>query len=344
MKVLIAGLGGIGQRHVRNLRRLLGNEVEISAYRVRQLDHTLSDALEIEPDADVVQKYAIKTFNSLDEALAEQPDAVFVCNPSSLHLQVALASAEARCHLFIEKPLSHDYEKVDELISLVEQQDLNALVGYQMRFHPTLLQLRTLLMDRAVGRVLSVIAEVGEFLPGWHKYEDYRSLYASRADLGGGVVLSQIHELDYLYWLFGVPRRVFALGGHLSNLEIDVEDVASELLEFEVDGQIVPVQLHQDYLQRPPTRSCKVIGEAGRIIADFTEPALRFVDVDGEVTETKQTEFQRYQLFMDELSHFVACIEGKAKPLVTLRDGAQSLRMALAIKESMATGKVVELQ
>ena len=88
-------------------------------------------------------------------------------------------------------------------------------------------------------------------MPGWHPYEDYRALYAARADLGGGVVLSQIHEFDYLYALFGLPRRLFAIGGHLSHLEIDVEDVASTLMEFNVDGHILPVHLQQDYLQRP---------------------------------------------------------------------------------------------
>ena len=78
---------------------------------------------------------------------------------------------------------------------------------------------------------MAVRIEVGEYLPGWHTYEDYRQMYASRADLGGGVILSQIHELDYLYWLFGLPKRVFALGGHLTRLEVDVEDIASILLE-----------------------------------------------------------------------------------------------------------------
>src|SRR4030095_294022 len=188
-------LGGIGQRHVRNLRRLRGNDVEISAYRVRQLNHTLSDNLEIEAGADVIQKYDIKSFTSLDAALAQRPDAVFVCNPSSLHLPVAQASADARCHLFIEKPLSDNYEKVENLIATVQSHNLTALVGYQLRFHPTLLQLEALLKTRAAGRVVAVIVEVGDFLPGWHKYEDYRTMYAARSDLGGGVVLSQIHEL-----------------------------------------------------------------------------------------------------------------------------------------------------
>jgi predicted dehydrogenase len=344
MKVLIAGLGGIGQRHVRNLRTLLGTEVEILAYRVRKLDRVLTEKFEIEEGITVEGKYKIKGFADLDLALEQQPDAALICNPTSLHLPVALAAAKAGCHLFVEKPLSHKYDDVDELISTVEGQKLIALVGHQMRFHPALLRLRSLLGCKNIGRVLAVNVEVGEYLPGWHPLEDYRAMYASRADLGGGVILSQIHELDYLYWLFGVPSRVFALGGHLSSLEIDVEDTASILMEFNVDGRNVPVHVHQDYLQRPPSRTCRVIGDAGKIIVDFNVPSLQVFDVRGQLAEGQEFDgFQRNQMFLDEMKHFLACIAGKDEPVVNLRDGAQSLRMALAAKESLQTGKAVEL-
>jgi predicted dehydrogenase len=62
-----------------------------------------------------------------------------------------------------------------------------------MRFHPCLQRLHELVLEKKVGQILSVRAEVGEYLPGWHTYEDYRQGYAARQDLGGGVILSQIH-------------------------------------------------------------------------------------------------------------------------------------------------------
>jgi predicted dehydrogenase len=344
MKALIAGLGGIGQRHVRNLRTLLGGEVEILAYRIRKLDRVLTEEFEIEEGIPVEDKYNIEVYADLDRALEQKPHAVLVCNPTSLHLPVALAAARAGCHLFIEKPLSHNYDDVEELISLVERQRLIALVGYQMRFHPALMRLRSLLCRKSIGRVLAVNVEVGEYLPGWHPYEDYRAMYASRSDFGGGAILSQIHELDYLYWLFGVPSRVFAMGGHLSSLEIDVEDVAAISMEFNVDGRNLPVHVHQDYLQRPPSRTCRVIGDAGKIIVDFNVPSLQVFDVQGQLSESRGFDgFKRNQMFLDETKHFLACIAGKEEPVVNLRAGAQSLRMALAAKESLQTGKAVEL-
>jgi len=345
VKVLMVGLGGIGQRHVRNLRTVLGSEVEIMAYRVRGLTHALTDRLKIEPGSNVEEKYDIQVFGDLDQALSQDPDAVFICNPSSLHVPIALSAAQAGCHLFIEKPLSHNHDGVEELIALVERQNLIALVGYQMRFHPCLQRLYTLLQQQAIGRVLAVRVEVGEYLPGWHTYEDYRQMYASRRELGGGVILSQIHELDYIYWLFGLPRRVFALGGHLSNLEIDVEDTASILMECIVEGQPVPIHVHQDYVQRPPSRTCQIIGDAGKILLDFHALTIHVFDARGQLVEARTFEgFQRNQLFLDELNHLLACLQGKETPVVTVRDGAQSLRIALAARQSIESGKVVALK
>ena len=344
MRVLIVGLGGIGQRHVRNLRALLGSEVEIMAYRVRGLTHALTDRLKIEPRSNVEEKFNIRAYGDLDQALAQDPDAVFICNPSSLHIPIALSAAQTGCHLFIEKPLSHNYNGVEELITLVERQNLVALVGYQMRFHPCLQRLQSLLQQQAIGRVLAVRVEVGEYLPGWHTYEDYRQMYASRRDLGGGVILSQIHELDYVYWLFGLPLRMFALGGHLSSLEINVEDTASILMECIVEGQPAPVHVHQDYVQRPPSRTCQVIGDAGKLLLDFHALSVQVFDGEGQLAATHTFEgLPRNQLFLDELNHFLACLQGDQTPVVTVRDAAQSLRMALAAKESLETGKVVEL-
>jgi predicted dehydrogenase len=349
MKILIAGLGGIGQRHLRNLQTLLGAGAEICAVDVRHNIPVLTDQLTVEAGTTLEEKYNLCIYPDLEPALAWKPEVVFVCNPTSLHVPTALQAAQAGCHLFIEKPLSNSLEQVQELIDLVEGRGLTAVVGYQMRFHPCLQRLSTLVREKKVGRILSVRAEIGEYLPGWHTYEDYRKMYASRQDLGGGVILSQIHEMDYLYWLFGLPHSVYALGGHLSRLELDVEDTADILISFAVDGHPFPVSLHEDFLQRPPSRGCAVIGDAGKILLDFPSQTVTVFDGEGKQVELSAfKDLQRNQLFLDEVSHFLKLPRPMDKggvgtsPLVGLRDAAQSLRMALAAKESLATGKVVE--
>lgn len=345
MKVLMVGLGGIGQRHVRNMRTLYGDQVELLAYRTRKLPVVLTDKLQVEPGSDLASKYAIQSFDSLDDALNQKPEITFICNPTSLHLQAALLAARAGSHLFIEKPLSHDLAGLDELSALVDKNQLVGYVAYQMRFHPCLQKAHSWLVSGQIGRVLAVRADVGEYLPGWHTYEDYRLMYASRRELGGGVILSQIHEMDYLYWFFGLPRRIFTMGGHLSSLEIDVEDVASTLMEFVIQGQIMPVHLHQDYIQRPPSRTLQIIGDRGKIQLDFHNLIARFFNADGSIGEELRFDnFQRNQLFLDELNHFFAAVRGESPVTVTIQDGIQSLRMALAARESLETGKVVVVE
>jgi predicted dehydrogenase len=189
-----------------------------------------------------------------------------------------------------------------------------------------------------------VRAVVGEYLPNFHRYEDYRSTYAARRDLGGGVVLSQIHELDYLSLLFGTPSRVFAMGGHLSDLEIDVEDVAAILLDCGDIERPLPISLQMDYMQRPGARGCEVIGSKGKIIMDLLAPSFVQFGPDGaEVCREAWPGFDRNALFLNQLRHFFAACDGKESPRCTLSDGVRSLTIALAVLRSLKSGSAVEV-
>ncbi len=344
MKALIVGLGAIGQRHVRNLRLLLGNGVEFLACRVRHLSQTITPELTVDPNRDVEHTLGVRAFNNLEEALEQKPTMALICNPTSLHLPVALLAANAGCHIFVEKPLSASLAGVDDLARELDRRQLVGLVGYQMRFHPCLRRVRELLAAAAVGAIIAVHAHVGEDIRGWHKYEDYRQSYAARSDLGGGTILTQIHEIDYLFWFFGMPRRLFSVGGHLSRLELDVEDTANILMEYHILGKHVPVHIHQNYLQRPAKRTLEIIGDAGTISVDLMTPSLSLVDAQGRIVEaTAYNGFERNHLFIEEMRHFLNCMQGQESPLVSLRDGARSLEIALASKASLISGRVVEL-
>jgi len=193
MRVLVAGLGAIGQRHARNLRAL-DPGIELLAFRRRRLGHVVTESLQRDDSRDVERELDATVFTDLDEALAARPDAVFVCTPSSQHLEIAQRAAEAGCHLFIEKPLSNALDGVARLRATLAGRSLVVLVGCQWRYHPAVRWLRQMLQENALGRLSSATIEYAEFLPDWHPYEDYRASYAARADLGGGVVLTQIHD------------------------------------------------------------------------------------------------------------------------------------------------------
>lgn len=344
MKILMVGLGGVGQRHLRNLRTVFGDDVEIIAYRVRRLSSVITPTLQLNENLDVEKEYGVRVFADLDSALAEKPDAAFICNPSSMHVPVALACVEAGCDIFVEKPLSNELVGLPELQAAVEKHGRIVMVGYQLRFHPCFLRMQEILQGGLLGNLLAVRATVGEYLPNWHRYEDYRTGYAAKASLGGGVVLSQIHEFDYLYALFGEPKRLFSVGGHWSNLEIDVEDIASTLMECEQDGRPLPVHLQQDYLQRPVYRQCEVVGDVGKAVLNFPELSVTWQNFETCAEELfSRKDFDRNQLFIREIEHFVDCVKTRKKPVVDLSEGAKSLRYALAAKESVATGRLVEL-
>jgi predicted dehydrogenase len=344
MKVLFCGLGSIGQRHLRNLKAIAGDDVQILAFRGRGASPVLNPDMTIRQGADIESTYGVRSFATLEDALAEQPDVVFVTNPNSLHVAVALQAAKAGCHLFIEKPVSHQAEGLAELVEIVERKRLVAFVAYQFRFHPGLLLMKSLVEKGDLGRLASAHVVNGEYLPDWHPYEDYRETHAAKRALGGGCLNIQTHEIDYALWLFGMPRRVFAVGGHLSNLEVDVEDSVSVLLECESNGRPLPVHIHLDYLQRPPQRICEVVGDAGKATYDYYAAKVEVHDTQTNTLQTHSfSEFDRNQMFVDELKHFLACVRGEAAPAVDLREGMRSLMVGLAAHESLRTGASVEV-
>jgi predicted dehydrogenase len=340
VRALVVGLGSIGQRHARNLRSLLGEDLVLSALRSGRGGPVVTSQLGAQA-GDPAADCDGGVFSDLEQALASRPGIVVVCNPTSLHVGVVAAAVRAGAAVFVEKPLSHGPEGLDELAALVAEREAVVAVGCQLRFHPALLAAHALLEQRALGRLIRVHAEVAEYLPSFHPYEDYRQSYAARADLGGGVALTQIHEIDYLRWFFGMPASVFAVGGHLSELEIDVEDSASALLSCEVDGAPLAVHVHLDYLQRPASRTCSIRGVDGAIELDLRRPSLRFTDSDGQVVREERFEaFERNDMFLDEMRHFLAATRHEHPVAVSLQDGIDAVRIAVAIGRSLRSGEL----
>jgi len=340
VRILIAGLGAIGQRHARNLRAILGRDLELLALRRRRLRHVVTERLERDDSRDVERELGAEVFTDLDAALAAKPDAVFVCTPSSQHLDVAQAAAEAGCHLFIEKPVSHTLDGLDRLRETVAKGRLVAAVGCQWRWHPSMLGLRRLIDSGELGTLSTAQIDYREYLPDWHPYEDYRTSYAARADLGGGVVLTQIHDYDLAWWLFGPHRTATAGGGHLSDLEIDVEDT----VDARLDGGRVPVHVRQTFAGRPPRRTLRLDGEGGSITVDLltgrtgaTGSWARYADA------LARPDHPRNQLFMDVALNFVRAVRGDAAPATPLEDGTAVLTLALAVKRAIASGRTEEI-
>jgi len=278
----------------------------------------------------------------LPKALALRPDAVIIANPSAYHLDVAIPAARAGCHLFLEKPISHNLERLDELKAALQQGGGKVLVGFQFRFHPCFCKAAQLIAEGAVGRPLSARAHYGDYLPGWHPWEDYRTGYSVRPEMGGGAVLTLCHPIDYLRWLLGDVESVWAFTGKLSEMDIKVEDAAEIGLRF-TSG--VLGSAHLDYFQRPPSYRFEIIGSEGTLNWDASDNTVRLYRASAGAWETfpAPAAFERNDMFLDEMRHFLDVVQGKTQPSCTLADGERVLRLALAALESSHDGKVVQL-
>ncbi len=332
MKILIAGLGSIGRRHFRNLVAL--GEKDMVLYRTHKA--TLPD--------DELAGYPVET--DLAAALKKYRfEAVIVANPTALHLDVAIPAAEAGCAVLLEKPIAEDLSRVDELRRAAEKNGQRILVGFQFRYHPTLNKAKELIEAGVLGKILTVHAHWGEYLPNWHPWEDYRASYAARDDLGGGVIRTLTHPLDYLRFLLGEIESLQAFQGHISPLELSgVEDVAEIGLKFK-RGAIGGV--HVNYFQRPPTHRLEIVGTAGSLRWDNADGVLDLfetVDPFGSWSDrptppvheqfTLPDGFDRNHLFVAQTQHFLKVAAGESAPICTLEDGIRALEMALAARRA----------
>lgn len=341
MKILIAGLGSVGRRHLRNLIAL--GEKDIVLLRSHQStlpDHELAG-------------YPVET--DLAASLKKhKPDAVIVANPTALHMDIAIPAAQAGCHILLEKPISDSMDLVDELQEAAQKSGSQILVGFQFRYHPTLNKSRELIQQGAIGKVLAVHVHWGEYLPQWHPWEDYRQSYAARADLGGGVIVTLTHPLDYLRFIVGEVDSLWSFNGHLSPLEIDVEDIAEIGLRF-ASGAVGGV--HVNYVQRPPVHRMEIVGTNGTLRWDHADGVLHFYRMPapfGSYSDNPPAPviesfsppegFDRNQLFVAQTRHFLETVRGESEPICTLEDGIQALRLALAAKESASTRQAIVFQ
>lgn len=320
MRIVVVGCGSIGTRHLRNLQTVKGTElVGVDSREDRRRE--------------VQDRFGIPTHASLARALEERAEAVFVTTPPAAHIPLALEAVRAGCHLFVEKPLSHTLDGVDELVREVEARGLVGFVGSNWKFHPSFQKMKMLLEKGAIGRVTSARCQFGQYLPDWHPWEDYRETYSARCDLGGGILLDS-HEFDYMTWFLGPVQSLACMADRVSALEIDTEDTAAVMLRF-ASGAIG--EMHLDYTQRAYQRNFEFFGEEGTIRWDIRERAVKLFEAGRGGTWTIFDEPTAYDLncmYVDEASHFLACIQRRLKPMTDLKQGRVVLELILAAKRS----------
>jgi predicted dehydrogenase len=314
MRVAVIGLGSAGTRHAGNLLDL-GHEV-----------------VGFDPVAPPLHE-DVELSDTLDAAIG-RADAVIVASPNSLHAEQALAALELRKPVLVEKPLAVTVVDAERVTAAAERTGAVCGVAMNLRFHPGVLELKRLVDDGTLGDVRFAQASFGYDLRRWHPESDYRLGYSARADLGGGIVLDAIHELDYLLWLFGAVDSVSAEVAHVSDLEIDVEDVAVAVLRFG-SGAVGAVDLN--FFEPAYRRGCTVVGSHAVARWDWRQEtvALSRHGADDEIFDVRCDLAQTYRA---ELVDFVRSVELADEPAVPAVLGLAAVRLADAIKRSARSG------
>lgn len=328
MRLLVVGCGSIGKRHVGNFKTL-GVE-HLGAVDTRE-----------DRRQEVVERLGVTSvYKNVDEALAEGYDAVLAGIPTRFHVDVASKAIAAGAHVLIEKPLSDTLEGVDDLIEKARSNGLVLMVGYTYRFWPPLRRIKELLDAGAIGRVYSAQITFSEYLPDWHPWEDYRSWFMARKDLGGGAILDESHAIDISRWLFGDVAEVLCVNGTFSHLEITADDLA-EMILVHRGGTVASV--HMDIFGREHRKQMAIIGESGNIAWDFYANTVTVARVDGGVRETLAFSCDRNDMFLEEARCFLDCIEGRAIPPVDGTDGRKTLELIVAALDSSQARRAVRL-
>jgi predicted dehydrogenase len=338
MKVLFIGLGGVGQRHLRNIHALYP-KAQFGALRTRGRTFEIGNDLKPDYNVDIVEKYGISVFSTINSALLFKPDVAIISNPTSLHVETAISIINNGIPVFLEKPISDSRDGLEKLLREVRNKKTSVMIGYMLRFHPCTRRVKELLDQGRVGRIFSVIGVINSNMPEWHRYEEYNSFYAGRSDLGGGVILTEIHEIDILCWLFGRPSRLWCLGGTYSSLNLDVEDSISVMMEQQVNNYSFPVQLAISYVQKFPMRKLTIFGENGVIEWDMLKSEVILDDLmNGSIEIFRKPDYDRNHLFMLEIKHFLECVETGKQSDTALEKVIDGHLTTLLIKENLNKG------
>jgi predicted dehydrogenase len=325
MRILVVGLGSMGRRRLRNLTHLGGHELA---------GLELLDARREE----VGREAGIPVFGSLEEALAWGPQALVISTPPDQHAQYALAAAERGLHFFTEASVVTT--GMEEVIAVARGKDIVAAPSCTMRFHPACAKLRELIAAGAIGKPLTFTHHVGQWLPDWHPWEDYRTFYVAKRETGAAREIVPF-ELNWLTQLFGPVTELNAFVSKLSSLEADIDDIYSTLLGFEsgVQGSMTI-----EVISRPAIRLARIIGEEGtlqwdwngrRVLQHSAGQSEEWLEhPDPPPVQGPGGEWVAENMYIEEMAGFVGAIEGGEPWPLSLEDDHRLLLTLEALEDA----------
>lgn len=283
IRCLVVGTGSIGKRHIFNL---LQAGVQTAIFSTGHTKTRFQDPR------------VVLSTDDWQEALSFAPHLAIVANPTALHVSTIEKLIDQDVYILVEKPLSNHIEDLDRLFANSPDVKKKIIVGYNFRFHAAIQFLKQTIADNIIGKISYIKCQVGQYLPDWHPGEDYREGYVARAELGGGVVRTLSHEIDYVDYLIGQPiREISCMTSNISDLEIDVEDTANILIRYEKSI----AEIHMDMVRRIPVRELVVYGDNGYLKWNDMKNTIHIQTAEGEKVIWESGRNERDMSFIQEL-------------------------------------------
>jgi len=326
MKVLVVGLGSMGKRRIRNMKR--AGITEIVGFDPAESRR-----------AEAADTYGIDTVGSLDEGFAKNPAALIISTPPDKHMEYAMAAAKSGRHSFSEAGTTT--EGLLDVEKVAKEKGVVAAASCTMRFQPSIKEMKRLITEGAIGRILSFTHHCGQWLPDWHPQEDYRKFYVSRRETGACREIVPF-ELTWLNWLLDDKgSEVTAMRDKLSNLDCDIDDVYHLLIRYRA-GTIG--HLSVDVLARAPVRHTRLIGTDGTIEWSLTQRQCKLYRVSTGAWETFDepkprieagySEMSNEVMYDEEIQAFIDAVRGVKPWGNSLTDDHDTLGLLLGAERS----------
>lgn len=303
MKVLIIGLGKIARTHIDALRSI---DPECTIYALRS-------------DSNAESVDGIRNIFRLEDT-PDDIDFFIVSNPTALHAPTIRQLLEFRKPLFIEKPLFESLAHAP-LVDAIKETGVQSYVACNLRFYDLLIYLRKYLSENPDIRINEVNAYCGTYLPRYREGSDYRSSYNARIELGGGIHIDMIHDLDYICWLFGLPQSSGALFRNVSSLGIAAPDYAHYTLLYPDFTATVTL----NYYRTEPRRTLEIVFDDKIWTADMRAGVI--TDAQGNtVYKSRNSVADTYR---DQMQYFISSIRTRSCMENDAAEALRTLRLAL---------------
>lgn len=305
------------------------------------------------------KEFNCKSYSNLDEFLNDETiEIVTIATPSGAHLEPTIAAAEAGKHIICEKPLEVTPDRISKMIEVCEKEKVTLAGIFNRRFNPAVEALKNAVEKGRFGRLTLVDAQIK-----WFRTQEYYDSGQWRGTWeldGGGALMNQsVHTIDLLLYFVGNVKRVSATMACLTHENIEVEDTAVAILEFENGARGVVQGSTSCWSSTGHPAEIQLCGSEGSVfIQDEKFRVWDFKNPNSEDEEIKKNLMSGSEKglgandpgainFLGHQRNFedvVEAIETGRKPLITGEEAMKSVVLIDAIYRSARDGgKWIEL-